>query len=90
MDPGAAPEVPGKNPQPETSEAKSATHSEVESAVNHHRRKITLCNSVFTDEEFKAFSSVDAYLGAARAGLEIAVRLLSTNLQVINLYLPSC
>jgi hypothetical protein len=46
----------------------SVTNSEVESVMNHWRRKETLRHSAFSDQEFNAFSSVDVCLGEARTG----------------------
>lgn len=67
---------------PEDSGDVSVTNSEVESVMNHRRRKGTLRQAAFSEQEFNAFSSVDAYLGAARTGLEGVANLLSTNIQV--------
>ena len=60
----------------------SVTNSEVESVMNHRRWREPLRHATFFDQEFNAFSSVDAYLGAARTGLEGIVNLLSVNMQV--------
>ena len=67
---------------PEDSEDVSITNSEVESAMNHQRRKEALRHQAFSDQEFNALSSVDAYIGAARAGLEGAAKLISSSLEV--------
>ena len=39
----------------------SVTNSEVESAMNHRRRRAILQDPVFLEEAFNAFSSADAY-----------------------------
>ena len=67
---------------PEDSGDVSVTNSEVESAMNHRRRKEALHHQVFSDQEFNALSSVDAYIGAARAGLGEAMKLISSSLEV--------
>mgnify|MGYP005816911219 CR=1 FL=1 len=47
----------------------SVMNSEVESAMNHHRQRATLCDPSFLKEAFDAFSLADAYTRAARDGL---------------------
>ena len=47
----------------------SAMNSEVESAMNHRRRRAVLCNACFSQEAFDAFNSGDAYIRAAQNGL---------------------
>ena len=47
----------------------SATNSEVESAMNHRRRRAVLCDACFSQEVFDAFNSGDAYIRAAQNGL---------------------
>ena len=79
---GVTPGVPTKDQHPEDSGGVSVTNSEVESVMNHRCCKASLRHSVLSDQEFNALSSVDAYLGAARTGLEGAVKLMSTNMQV--------
>ena len=56
-------------PSAEDSDDVSITNSEVESAMNHRRRRAALRNPDFTKEAFNAFSSADAYIRAARDGL---------------------
>ena len=56
-------------PSAEDSDDMSVTNSEVESAMNHHRRRAALCDPGFAKEAFDAFSSVDAYIRAAWDGL---------------------
>ena len=46
-----------------------ATNSEVESAMNHRRRRAVLRNNIFSEEAFNAFNSADAYVRAAQGGL---------------------
>ena len=80
-------------PVTEDSNDVSITNLEVESAMDHRRRRAALCNPGFTKEAFNAFSSADAYIRAARDGLtratnqylkDIRVSLYYTNL--INIY----
>ena len=47
----------------------SATNSEVESAMNHRRRRAVLRGACFSQEAFDAFNSGDAYIRAAQNGL---------------------
>ena len=47
----------------------SATHSEVESAMNHMRRWIVLRDACFSQEALDAFNSGDEHLRAAQNGL---------------------
>ena len=56
-------------PSAEESDDVSITNSEVESAMNHRRRRAVLRDPGFTNEAFNAFSSADAYIQAARDGL---------------------
>ena len=53
----------------------SVTNSEVESAMNHRRLKETLHAPAFSEQEFTALSTMDAYIRAARDGLIGATRL---------------
>ena len=57
------------NSPPEDSDDVSVTNSEVESAMNHRRRRAALRDPSFTKEAFNAFSSADAYIRAALDGL---------------------
>ena len=52
-------------PSAEESDDVSVTNSEVESAMNHRRRRAVLRDPGFTNEAFNAFSSADAYIQAA-------------------------
>ena len=56
-------------PSAEDSDDVSVTNSEVESAMNHRRRKAALRDPGFSKEAFNAFSSADAYIRPARDGL---------------------
>ena len=49
-------------PSAEGSENMSVTNSEVESAMNHRRRRAILRDPHFSEEAFIAFSSADAYI----------------------------
>ena len=64
-DMGQAPD----NPPTEDADRLSATNSEVESAMNHRRRRAVLRNACFSPEAFDAFNSGEAYLRAAQDGL---------------------
>ena len=62
----------GKTPDaPPTEDADrlSATNSEVESTMNHRRRRAVLRDACFSLEAFNAFNSRDAYIRAAQNGL---------------------
>jgi hypothetical protein len=69
-------------PQPASSDTCSATISKFESAMNHRRRRAALRNPFFSNEEFNALNSVDAYLGVTRVDFEKVVDALSKGLQV--------
>ena len=56
-------------PPTEDADGLSATNSEVESAMNHRRRRAVLRDACFSREAFDAFNSGDAYLRAAQNGL---------------------
>ena len=62
---GRAPDVPPT----EDADGLSATNSEVESAMNHRRRRTVLRDACFPPEALDAFNIGDAYLHAARNGL---------------------
>ena len=57
------------NPPTEDADRLSATNSEVESAMNHRRRRAVLRDACFSPEAFDAFNSGEAYLRAAQDGL---------------------
>src|SRR4051812_25028335 len=56
-------------PPTEDADRLSATRSEVESAMNHRRRRTVLRDGCFSQEALDAFNSGDAYLRAAQNGL---------------------
>ena len=60
-------------PPTEDADRLSTTHSEVESAMNHRRRRAVLRNACFLPEAFDAFNSGEAYLRAAQNGLARAM-----------------
>ena len=62
----------------------SATNSEVESAMNHRRRRAVLQNNIFFEEAFNAFNSADAYVRAARGGLAQAINQYTKDIRVRN------
>ena len=47
----------------------SATNLEVESAINHRRRRTVLRDACFSQEALDTFNMGDAYLRAAQNGL---------------------
>ena len=57
-DMGVAPDCPSA----EGSENMSVTNSEVESAMNHRRRRAVLQDPNFVEVAFNAFSLADAYI----------------------------
>ena len=61
-------------PLDEDSDDVSVTNLEVESAMNHRRQRAILQDPGFSEESFNAFSSADAYIRAARDGLNRATR----------------
>ena len=62
---GQTPDVPPT----EDADRLSSTNSEVESAMNHRRRRAVLRNACFSQEALDAFNTGDAYLRAAQNGL---------------------
>ena len=56
-------------PPIEDADRLSATNSEVESTMNHRRRRAVLRDPSFSEEAFNAFNSGDAYIRAAQDGL---------------------
>ena len=81
-------------PPSEDADNVSVTNSEVESAMNHRRRRAALRDPGFTKEAFNAFSSADAYIQAARDGLTKATdqhlkdMRVSTHLYKSDNYIP--
>ena len=62
---GTTPDVPPT----EDAYRLSAMNSDVESAMNHRRRRAVLRDPDFSEEAFNAFNSGDAYIRAAQDGL---------------------
>ena len=60
----------------------SATNSEVESALNHRRRRTILRDACFSPEALDAFNTGDAYLRAAQNGLARATEQYVKDIQV--------
>ena len=60
-------------PPTEDADRLSATNSEVESTMNHRRRRAVLRDACFSPEAFDAFNSGDAHLCAAQNGLARAM-----------------
>ena len=56
-------------PPTEDADRLSATRSEVESVMNHRRRRVVLRDACFSQEAFDAFNSGDAYIRAAQNSL---------------------
>ena len=81
-DTGVTPDCPPS----EDSDNVSVTNSEVESAMNHRRRKAALPDPSFTKEAFNTFSSADAYIQAARDGLARATNQHVKDIRVSLLY----
>ena len=77
-DMGVAPNCPSA----EGSENMFVTNSEVASAMDHRHRKAVLRNPRFSKEAFGAFSSADAYIRAARDGLNRATEQHLKDVQV--------
>ena len=78
----------GKTPDchlQEDSENVSATNSEVESVMNHRRRKEAMRDPSFIEETFNALSSADSCIRAARDGLAGATHQLSKYMRVRTL-----
>ena len=60
-------------PSTEDADKISATNFEVESAMNHRRRRAVLRDACFSREAFDTFNSGDAYIRAAQNSLAIAM-----------------
>ena len=60
----------------------SATNSEVESAMNHQRRRAVLRNGIFSKEAFNAFNSGHSYICAAQDGLARATDQYAKDIRV--------
>ena len=66
-------DVNADDPPTEGADRFSATNSEVESAMNHRRRRAALRDPNFREEAFDAFNSGDTYIRAAHGGLARAM-----------------
>ena len=77
-DMGQAPD----SPPTEDADRLSATNSEVESAMNHRRRRAVLRDACISPEAFDAFYSGEAYLRAAQDGLARATDQYVKDVQV--------
>ena len=75
-------EAPVHPPHEDANEV-SVTNSKVESVMNHLRLKETTRALVFTEKEFAALSTMDAYIRAARDGLAGVAHLFSKDMQVM-------
>src|SRR3954466_5840025 len=78
-------------PPTEDADRLSATNSEVESAMNHRRRRTVLRDACFSREALDAFNSGDAYLCAAQDGLPRATEQYVKDIRVrkfwLNIYI---
>ena len=87
MKTGADTEAKPDCPPAEDSDDVSVTNSEVESAMNHRRRRAILQDPGFLEESFNAFNSADAYIRAARDGINRATKQHLKDVQVNSLCL---
>ena len=69
-------------PPTEGADGLSATDSEVESSLNHRRRRTILRDACFSPEALDAFNTGDAYLRAAQDGLARATEQYVKDIQV--------
>ena len=69
-------------PPIEDTDGLSSTNSEVESALNHRRRRTVLRDACFSPEALDAFNTGDAYLRAAQNGLARATEQYVKDIQV--------
>ena len=76
--------APG-TPPTEDADKLSATNSEVESAMNHRRRRTILCEACFSQEALDAFNSGDTHLRAAQNGLARATKQYVKDIRVRKL-----
>lgn len=60
----------------------SATQSEVNSALRHQEKKISLNHQAFIARQHEALWSMDEHLGAAHQGLKEAAMLFAKDLEV--------
>ena len=73
-------------PPTEDVDGLSATNSEVESAMNHRRRRTILRDACFSQGALDAFNSGDAYLRAAQNGLARATEQYVKDIRVRNFW----
>ena len=71
-------------PPMEDADRLSATRSEVESAMNHRRRRTVLRDACFSLEALNAFNAGDAHLRATRDGLTRAMEQYVKDIRVRN------
>ena len=69
-------------PPHEDSDDVSVMNFEVKSVLNHRRLKEVMRAPAFSEQEFTALSSVDAYIRAARDGLAGVTQLFSKDIKV--------
>ena len=84
---GADAEAKQDCPPAEDSDDVSVTNSEVESVMNHRCSRAILQDPGFLEESFNAFSSADAYIRAARDGINRATKQHLKDVQVNSLSL---
>ena len=77
---GPTPDVPPT----EDADRLSATNSEVESAMNHRRRRTVLRDACFSPEALNAFDAGNAHLRAAQDGLTRATEQYVKDIRVRN------
>ena len=71
-------------PPTEDADRLSATRSEVESAMNHRRRRTVFCDACFSPKALNAFNAGDAHLRAAQDGLTRATEQYVKDIWVRN------
>ena len=71
-------------PPTEDADRLSTTRSEVESAMNHRRRRIVLRDACFSPEALNAFDAGNVHLRAAQDGLTRATEQYVKDIQVSN------
>ena len=71
-------------PPMEDADRLSATRSEVESAMNHRRRRTVLRDACFSPEALNAFDEGNAHLRAAQDGLTRATEQYVKDIRVSN------
>ena len=73
-------------PPTEDADGLSATNSEVESAMNHRRRRTILHDACFSQGALDAFNLGDAHLRATQNGLASATEQYVKDIQVRNFW----